>query len=1473
METSIAAYTLDPTEVGIRAEMNTDYAANSGGVKFEGEEYVAVLQGPPFDAYMAGVEVGLPGWAISARLWGGHVAAQNGGDPDYDTLSGTIVTQGDEASGAIVVEIINADSIGIRAIQGGTVISGDSIQVSGFDNTDNWNEQWNYLEIEFEPTGDGLFNCRAILNSFENVGAIDLSGFEIASRQITVGNGWRNSAPTMDPLGLPMQDFRMWSSQRETQLSETPALPITGKELGLQVWLPFDELTGTPVEQARHRDIVMNANWHMPTGAHALDFGPMAAAQKYPVPTLVGLNWTPLGTRNTTVELWVKPGTPGTPQSILSINGTYDPEIDLNKVGWGVEFDHEGYLTVHNGPAYTLTSPTPLTDTWHHVAIVRRIDGTVLLHIDGENVDASPAYSHGKLIPAVISLGARRTLSGDVQPCTDLGIEEVVVDTSEVWTNTLGWFGMDSTANLSIHRIISDSLCVIDTVGYAYVNNTVSFVGGCGDFMHEGVDYSTAIYPTADSLATTCNAVPLPPCADQTAYVDTLATESIAVSSLAADLNPGLAEMTGSLDVYRLLSDTACTIDRVRYGHVRELESWIGFCGDLVYDAPTGTTTDLAAEVYGNQAELQANCTFTPSSEPPVGYDRFFTGMVDELRVWNTALPLSVIRQRMREAVQGYDNLMLYAPFEQRTGMNNGVATTIEPTDAFNYGPWDGYTYFNDDGSLGQPDAFEKLAFDIRGNVSSTEFRNAIQEADAPLIHEEPLAKDGSSDLIADVDWNAMHDEVILQLNDDELYKYEDQIVTFTLPASQMRDELGNSIESDQVFDLLINRNPLVWMEDEASLVGLMGDPIQYMTAIQNEGIHQKYFEIDGLPSWIEATPTSGTIDGGETIPIHFEIEEGLEIGHYMADIRLKGGLPCGNYQYGGFCYGERFTLNVETFVEPPVLDFDPAGFDAMMSVVAKVHVNGAASYDDRDIVAAYIDGELRGTAHVDNLVAGQQLAFVSIFYNEAEDAGKKVVFNVWDASTGTMRAAVETHWPTMGTLIEVTPTQTATGSLFEPLLLNATERIEVSTVLTPGWNWVSFNVVEDTPTQVDSLFKDIVNLGDIAQVKIHDLGYDDNLGMVIPGVGYFDDATNLWTTTAEDTAMVTHNYKVKMHGDPGDSWTIRNTGKAANPLVYNKLLTQGWNSMGYIPQSPLPVEDALIHLSDQEWVSATQVALIRSRYDGFAMYAGNGEWAGSLSILEPGKGYRLYMEPTDFAGKPIGDFEWPLTGNYLGHRTTPEGFNGIASEETQQWPMSVQDLSTTMSAVIRLAADVPHPQSIGDEIGVFATGPDGVERCVGHARPQDTDNGLLYFTTIYGEPVGANGMRQALRFRWMNALTELELLADEVEFFDAEGWRGTLTEPLVLHFQKSETVPVDSQGGLVAYPNPFRDELTIHWHGTEPVVELRIEDAAGRLIDVLDCDHLETGPCRWNASAAESGVYMIHAVTEERNYTVRVIK
>ena len=34
----------------------------------------------------------------------------------------------------------------------------------------------------------------------------------------------------------------MWSSQRETMLSDLPGVNLTGNELGLQIWLPFNEL-------------------------------------------------------------------------------------------------------------------------------------------------------------------------------------------------------------------------------------------------------------------------------------------------------------------------------------------------------------------------------------------------------------------------------------------------------------------------------------------------------------------------------------------------------------------------------------------------------------------------------------------------------------------------------------------------------------------------------------------------------------------------------------------------------------------------------------------------------------------------------------------------------------------------------------------------------------------------------------------------------------------------------------------------------------------------------------------------------------------------------------------------------------------------------------------------------------------------------------------------------------------------------
>ena len=154
-----------------------------------------------------------------------------------------------------------------------------------------------------------------------------------------------------------------------------------------------------------------------------------------------------------------------------------------------------------------------------------------------------------------------------------------------------------------------------------------------------------------------------------------------------------------------------------------------------------------------------------------------------------------------------------------------------------------------------------------------------------------------------------------------------------------------------------------------------------------------------------------------------------------------------------------------------------------------------------------------------------------------------------------------------------------------------------------------------------------------------------------------------------------------------------------------------------------------------------------------------------------------------------------------------------------------------------------------------------------------DTDEGLLYFLTAFGE-ANAALFEGDVHFRWLSGLTELEFTADETIGFEADILHGDLESPMLLHFREALAMPETSVNEhLVAFPNPFRNELSIHWHGDEEVLELRVEDASGKTIDVLDCKGIAEGPCRWVTNNLASGVYFIHAITDSGHHAVRVIK
>ena len=223
------------------------------------------------------------------------------------TASGVVFTQGDQSGYSLTGQFDNIDQFTLIATTATGSISSYSVQISGAGA--EWNGLWNQLELEFEPTATaGTYNWRLSLNGAPAGENGVISGIQLEPTRFTLGNGWMSGAATTTPLSMPMQDFRLWNSQRETYASETPAFMLTGKEIGLQAWLPMNELEGTPQDRARMRAIEMEANWFSPGASHALDFASNTNGSL--IPTISGLNWTPDGTRNTTLELWVKPEIP-----------------------------------------------------------------------------------------------------------------------------------------------------------------------------------------------------------------------------------------------------------------------------------------------------------------------------------------------------------------------------------------------------------------------------------------------------------------------------------------------------------------------------------------------------------------------------------------------------------------------------------------------------------------------------------------------------------------------------------------------------------------------------------------------------------------------------------------------------------------------------------------------------------------------------------------------------------------------------------------------------------------------------------------------------------------------------------------------------------------------------------------------------------------------------------------------------------
>ena len=258
------------------------------------------------------------------------------------------------------------------------------------------------------------------------------------------------------------------------------------------------------------------------------------------------------------------------------------------------------------------------------------------------------------------------------------------------------------------------------------------------------------------------------------------------------------------------------------------------------------------------------------------------------------------------------------------------------------------------------------------------------------------------------------------------------------------------------------------------------------------------------------------------------------------------------------------------------------------MSIIGTLSILGKPSYDADDIVGVFVDDECRGIAHPAYNARYDNSFLLLDVYGNGDDAGKALTFKVYDASTGIM-------YPVTTTSQDVAfSANVLIGKYAAPLLVEAADQIEQTTLLSTGWNWTSFYAKADD-MKVSNVFASVADGVETVKTK-------DWFANCDKGTWYGK------TFDVDNRSM----YKTRM----SSAKVLKLIGSRGSKEDRTITVMPGWNWIAYNNTHTASVADALAGMDPQDG------DMIKGQY-GFAVFDGY-EWTGSLKALTPGQGYML---------------------------------------------------------------------------------------------------------------------------------------------------------------------------------------------------------------------------------------------------------
>lgn len=1081
--------------------------------------------------------------------------------------------------------------------------------------------------------------------------------------------------------------------------------------------------------------------------------------------------------KNFTLEFWSKFAPNGNNQTVVSQG--IDPNENMQ-----LYFTGAGNLSFTlNGQTVTSTNPVPSSTVWNHYAVVYNFDNNeAYLYQNGNllnsgsvnltaNYNGSGKLYFGKKVPQNTDYFA-----GQMH---ELRVWNVMRTSGELVQGMNKRLGLESQGLVHNWQMSEAKGVLIED----QIRQRTAEMSGAY-WMVEPIGYAASFNGTTSYLPIEAATIPVSKNMDFTAEFWFNSTQASASTLLSSGKGDGLGgdslvgweigkDALGKIHVYHHGTDFVATDSNYFDGN------WHHFA--LVVDRNANISSyidgSLQNSVQSTGLGAFSGSKFTVGARgyqtSGGGYqqDKFFAGRMDEVRLWNTACKFEQIRRDQNIRLKG-DEFGLYAhiPFERYTEV------------------------------LG----VQVLTDSVYNTVTAFPLATVSAQGGAVTTNQTPVMKLPRPVQAVNFNWSLNNDKIVITpTTAPELLENQ----TIDITVKNLYDLHGNKMESPKTWISYFNKNQVYWSNPVVNHSITLDSALAFNATMLNTGGATKAFTITGLPAWLNADITSGTISPNSQMNVHFTVTPDLNVGEYYADVALTT----------DFNYKEILRISVKVNGVPPVWNINPNSFQYSMAVVGEIKLDGVINGNPGTKIAGFMNDTLVGVGNLQYVPAYDRYVTYLNLYSNTE-FGDSIHFQVYDANTGNV-------------YVEVSPSLyfvdgDVLGTASTPVTFQASLILDRAIPLNAGWTWISLPLSDPDQVSSNAMMAELnVSAGDLVKSQSTYDQYDPAsgwIGSLSANGGYQNVRAYKVRLSAIDTL---HNIGERIH--PDSSYATMN-------------LVPGYNWIGFMSTKNLPLAVALGNYN------AHNGDLIKSQYE-FAYYDSiAGQWLGSLASLKPGLGY---VVKTNYAGS----FHYPLAA-YL-----------RAAENAQPMPEpyfeftpEVYSKNMSMTVQSNFCPDLYPTSTV--LLGAF----DDFHQLKGYTVPvyDEVTDKWTYFLTIHGD----NPENLSLKF-FLNENGKV-IQTDRKFQFQEDAWMGTKRAPIIASVKQSEAcrnMATNDTGGMSVTPNPFENDIEVSFDedfsGTVVIMEM-----SGKILyqaEVENTRQVQINTKDWDEVLAQ-GVYLVKTINQQ---------